>query len=292
MEEITISSIKSLFPKRDIISNKGTFGQSVIIGGSKNYIGAPEFSNMASNKVLISLGKASMRSGCGTSVLAIPDTLSADLYGLTQFSSLFSLTSKDGQIVYREQEIDSLMLRATAFAIGMGMGMGDAENIVKHILDKGKQNIVIDADGLNATKGIKNYMGRCILTPHIKEMERISGVDIEIIKKDPDGVCKNYAKKVNAIVVLKGSPVSYISDGDKVYKNVTGNVRLAKGGSGDVLSGIICGLLAWGMNILDAAKAGCYILGRAAEISDINEYSSLPTDIIDLIPKVLDEVMA
>ena len=292
MEEITISSIKSLFPKRDIISNKGTFGQSVIIGGSKNYIGAPEFSNMASNKVLISLGKASMRSGCGTSVLAIPDTLSADLYGLTQFSSLFSLTSKDGQIVYKEQEIDSLMLRATAFAIGMGMGMGDAENIVKHILDKGKQNIVIDADGLNATKGIKNYMGRCILTPHIKEMERISGVDIEIIKKDPDGVCKNYAKKVNAIVVLKGSPVSYISDGDKVYKNVTGNVRLAKGGSGDVLSGIICGLLAWGMNILDAAKAGCYILGRAAEISDINEYSSLPTDIIDLIPKVLDEVMA
>ena len=292
MEEITISSIKSLFPKRDIISNKGTFGQSVIIGGSKNYIGAPEFSNMASNKVLISLGKASMRSGCGTSVLAIPDTLSADLYGLTQFSSLFSLTSKDGQIVYKEQEIDSLMLRATAFAIGMGMGNGDAENIVKHILEKGSQNIVIDADGLYATKGIKNFMGRCILTPHIKEMERISGVDIEIIKKDPDGVCKNYAKKVNAIVVLKGSPISYISDGDNVYKNVTGNVRLAKGGSGDVLSGIICGLLAWGMNILDAAKAGCYILGRAAEISDINEYSSLPTDIIDLIPKVLDEVMA
>ena len=292
MEEITISSIKSLFPKRNITSNKGTFGQSVIIGGSKNYIGAPEFSNMASNKVLVSLGKASMRSGCGTSVLAIPDTLSADLYGLTQFSSLFSLTSKDGQIVYNEEEIDSLIVRATAFAIGMGMGNGDAENIVKHILDKGKQNIVIDADGLYATKGIKNFMGRCILTPHIKEMERISGVDIETIKKDPAEVCKSYAKKVNAIVVLKGSPISYISDGDNVYKNVTGNVRLAKGGSGDVLSGIICGLLAWGMNILDAAKAGCYILGRAAEISDINEYSSLPTDIIDLIPKVLDEVMA
>lgn len=292
MEEITISSIKSLFPKRDITSNKGTFGQSVIIGGSKNYIGAPEFSSLASNKVLISLGKASMRSGCGTSVLAIPDTLSADLYGLTQFSSLFSLTSKDGQIVYKEEEIDSLMVRATAFAIGMGMGYGDAENIVKHILEKGNQNIVIDADGLNASKGIKNYMGRCILTPHIKEMERISGVDIETIKKDPAKVAQNYAKKVNAIVVLKGSPISYISDGEKVYKNSTGNVRLAKGGSGDVLSGIICGLLAWGMNILDAAKAGCYILGRAAEISDINEYSSLPTDIIDLIPKVLDEVMA
>ena len=292
MEEITISSIKSLFPKRDIMSNKGTFGQSVIIGGSKNYIGAPEFSNMASNKVLVSLGKASMRSGCGTSVLAIPDTLSADLYGLTQFSSLFSLTSKDGQIVYKEEEIDSLMVRATAFAIGMGMGNGDAESIVKHILDKGSQNIVIDADGLYATKGIKNFMGRCILTPHIKEMERISGVDIETIKKDPAKVAQNYAKKVNAIVVLKGSPVSYISDGEKVYRNVTGNVRLAKGGSGDVLSGIICGLLAWGMNILDASKAGCYILGRSAEISDINEYSSLPTDIIDLIPKVLDEVMA
>ena len=74
-----------------------------------------------------------MRSGCGTSVLAIPDTLSADLYGLTQFSSLFSLTSKDGQIVYNEKEIDSIMLRATAFAIGMGMGNGDAENIVKHV---------------------------------------------------------------------------------------------------------------------------------------------------------------
>ena len=292
MEEITLNTIKSLFPRRDIKSNKGTFGQSVIIGGSKNFVGAPEFSSMASNKVLVSLGKASMRSGCGTSVLAFPDILSADLYGLTQFSSLFSLTSKDGQIVYNASQIDSLMVRGTAFAIGMGMGQGDAESIVKHILDCGKQNIVIDADGLYATKSIENFKGRCILTPHIKEMERISGIDIKTIQENSAYIAKEYAKNKNAIVVIKGSPISYISDGEKVYKNVTGNVRLAKGGSGDVLSGIICGLLAWGMNILDAAKAGCYILGRAAEISDINEYSSLPTDIIDLIPKVLDEVMA
>lgn len=292
MERVSLESIKSLFPKRDNSSNKGTFGQSVIIGGCKNFVGAPEFSTLASNKVLVSLGKASMRSGAGTSVLAIPDTLSADLYGLTQFSSIFSLTSKDGYIAFNASEIDALMQRGTAFAIGMGMGNGDAESIVNHILDKGSQNIVIDADGLYATKGIKDFNGRCILTPHIKEMERISGIDIETIKKDGAKIAKNYAKKVNAIVVLKGSPISYISDGEKVYENITGNVRLAKGGSGDVLSGIICGLLAWGMNILDAAKAGCYILGRAAEISDINEYSSLPTDIIDLIPKVLDEVMA
>ena len=291
MEKITKEYVKTLFKKRDIESNKGTFGQSVIIGGSKNFVGAPQFANFSAEKILVSLGEASMRSGCGTSYLAVPDFLAQNIYSTALYSAIFSLSSKDGFIVYKKDEIDTLMKRGTAFAIGMGLGMGDSENIVRHILDEGNQNIVIDADALNGTKNITDFKGKCVLTPHIGEMEKISEIDKHIILKNPEKIALEYAKLTNSVVVLKGSPKSYISDGNVVFENTTGNVRLAKGGSGDILSGIIVGLLAWGMPILDAAKASTYILGRCAELSTINEYSSLPTDIIALIPKVLDEVM-
>ena len=91
--------------------------------------------------------------------------------------------------------------------------------------------------------------------------------------------------------MLKGTPESIITDGNIVYKNATGNVSLAKGGSGDILSGIICGLLAWGLDPIKAAYCGAYILGRCAELNKMNEYSTLPEDIVAQIPKVLDEVI-
>ena len=288
---VTKELVKECFPKRDINSNKGTFGHAVIIGGSAKYVGAPQFSSSAALTTISALGKASMRVGAGTSQIAVPDFLATNLYSLTLYSAIYSLKSKNGNIEFDKTQIDELMHRATAFAIGMGMDKGDAKNIVQYILDNGSQNMVIDADGLSSTSSIDFLKNRCILTPHLKEFSRLTNMDIEDIKKDSISICQNYAKNRGCILLLKGTPETIITDGKIVYKNTTGNVSLAKGGSGDVLSGIICGLLAWGLDLIKAAYCGSYILGKCAELNTINEYSTLPEDIVSQISKVLDEVV-
>ena len=254
-------------------------------------MGAPQFANWSSTAVLSALGKAAMRVGAGTSQIAVPDFLTSDLYNSTLYSAIYSLKSNNGNIVFEEYQIYEILARATAFAIGMGMDKGDAKSIVQYILDSGKQNIVIDADGLASTSKIKDLKNRCILTPHIKEFSRLTNLSIEDIKKDTISICQNYAKNKGCILLLKGTPETIISDGKNVFKNTTGNVSLAKGGSGDVLSGIICGLLAWGLEPIKAAYCGAYILGRCAELNTVNEYSTLPEDIVAQIPNVLDEVL-
>lgn len=288
---VTKDLVKECFPKRDINSNKGTFGHAVIIGGSAKYVGAPQFTSSASLTTISALGKASMRVGAGTSQIAVPDFLAINLYSLTLYSAIYSLKSKNGNIEFDKTQIDELMHRSTAFAIGMGMDKGDAKSIVQYILDNGSQNMVIDADGLASTSEINDLKNRCILTPHLKEFSRLTNLSIEDIKKDIVSICQNYAKNRGCILVLKGTPETIITDGKIVYKNTTGNVSLAKGGSGDVLSGIICGLLAWGLDPIKAAYCGSYILGRCAELNTMNEYSTLPEDIVSQIPKVLDEVV-
>lgn len=293
-EAILVSKelVKNNFPKRNPDSNKGTFGRSVVIGGSAKFVGAPQFANCSSIAILSALGKASMRVGAGTSTICVPAFLADKLYSFTLYSGICSLKTDGANILYDEKQIDELIISSSSFAIGMGMDNGDAKSIVERILNKGSQNIVIDADALNTTKDIKDYMRRCILTPHIKEFSKLTGLSVEDIKKDPIPCAKRYAKQKNCIVLLKGTPNTYITDGNVVYLNTTGNVSLAKGGSGDVLSGIIVGLLAWGMEPIKAAYTGAYILGRCAEVSNVNEYSSLPEDIIAQIPNVLDEVMS
>ena len=288
---VTKELVKECFPKRDNNANKSTFGHAVIIGGSAKYVGAPQFSSSASLAIISALGKAAMRVGAGTSQLCVPDTLSPFLYQSTLYSSIYSLKSEDGNIACDESQIDEIMTRATAFAIGMGMDKGDSESIVLHILKNGEQNIVIDADGLASTSEIKDLKNRCILTPHIKEFSRLTNLSIEDIKKDAISICQNYAKNRDCILLLKGTPETIITNGKNVFKNTTGNVSLAKGGSGDILSGIICGLLAWGLEPIRAAYCGAYILGRCAEINTMNEYSTLPEDIVAQIPNVLDEVL-
>ena len=288
---VTKELVKECFPKRDINSNKGTFGHAVIIGGSAKYVGAPQFSSSATLTTISALGKASMRVGAGTSQIAVPDFLATNLYSLTLYSAIYSLKSNNGNIEFDKTQIDELMHRATAFAIGMGMDKGDAKNIVQYILDNGSQNMVIDADGLSSTSSIDFLKNRCILTPHLKEFSRLTNLDIEDIKKDTIPLAKNYAKKRDCILVLKGTPETIITDGNIVYKNTTGNVSLAKGGSGDILSGIICGLLAWKLEPIKAAYCGAYILGRCAELNKVNEFSTLPEDIVAQIPKVIDEVI-
>lgn len=286
MNEFIASALNRVFAQRPKDAHKGIFGQTVIIGGCLNFVGAPKFSAHSAAE----FGRCSMLCGTGTSVLAVPDFLAEALYDKVDFSAIYPLRSYNGYIKFDGNEISKLMRRATSFAIGMGAGEGECGKIVKYILENGSQKIVIDADALRQCRDM-NFKHRAVLTPHIGEMGELTGLSADRILEAPDKICLEYAKEHACVVVLK-SATSYISDGKSVVENTSGNCKLSKGGSGDVLSGIIAALASFNDNIYDAAVCGAYMLGRCAELSDVNEFSHLPTDVIDNIPKVIDEILS
>lgn len=278
-------SIAPLFVPRKSDVSKADFGKAIIVGGSKNYVGAPTFSLSSLAEILTSLGKVSMLVGAGTSSIVVPDFLVDAVYPSLRYSAVYGMKSNAGVMTFDEENFAKIVKGKSAVAIGMGMGDCDIKPFINYLLDKTDINFVVDADGLKSVDGI-DFQGRAVLTPHVGEFSRMTGRSIEEIKQNPSALALDDSLKRNCVVVLKDC-VSHITDGKVVYENRTGNPALAKGGSGDVLSGIICGLLSVGFSPLDAGRCGSFILGHAAEISNVNEYSSLPTDIVEEIPNVV-----
>ena len=274
--------IAPLFPPLKDDINKGDLGRLVIVGGSKNYVGAP---------LLAEMGAAAMTVGNGTNVLAVPSFLLQPLYKRVVLSSLFALSDDSSAIVFKKSEFEELKSRTTAFAVGMGMGKGDALSITNYLLNDTALNFVLDADALSVAKVVSDFKNRAVLTPHILEFSRITGYSKEEIISNAPNLAIEFAKEKKCVLILK-SHNSIVTDGESVFVNKSGNAHLAKGGSGDVLSGILGGLIARNVKNFDAAKAACYILGRCAELSNINEYSHQATDTVSFIPKVLDEFTA
>ena len=284
-----LSSLQFRLPFRTEEGNKGSFGRCVIVGGSANYVGAPRFAAESAEETLALLGEAAMRSGAGTTVLAVPDFLAEALYPVLRYSALFPLPSADGNILFDEKKAAELAKKATSFAIGMGMADGDAESYVRFLLNNTDCRMVLDADGLKCADRIADFKGRAVLTPHTGEFAAMTGIPADEVKGNAAELCRRYAAEHSCVLLLKGHE-SYISDGREVWCNRTGNSRLSKGGSGDVLSGIIGGLLAWDVPLLLAARTGAYVLGRSAEFSRTNALSHLPDDIMSTLPLAFDEL--
>lgn len=296
MKTATADYLKSAFMPRPSDCHKGDFGQVCVIGGSAYYVGAPQFAAESSRELnyaagsLCGCGVASMLSGCGTSVLAVPDFLADKLYSNVRFSAIYPLKSDGKKLTFDKRQLDCLMKKCTAFVIGPGTADGETDKIAEYILKEGIQPVIIDADALIKTAPFK-FGGRAVLTPHIGEMSALTGLSPSQIKADAAEICRRYAFSRDCVCVLKGFE-TYISDGEAIYTNSNGNAKLAKGGSGDVLCGIIGALAARGIDLLKSAVCGCYILGRCAELSRVNEYSHLPDDIIGKISDVVTEIMS
>lgn len=274
---VTADYVKKFFTPLGKTINKGSLGRLVLVGGSKNYVGA----------VLLA-SEAAMRVGLGTSMLACPKSICSDLRSRVLYSGLFPLSEVDGNIKFVKEEFAELSNGATAFAVGMGGANGEFENCVDYIFENTSLNFVLDADGLKSIgQNAKRYGYRAVFTPHPKEMSKLCGYSVEDILNSPVEIAKEYAKSHEIILLLKGYK-TIITDGERVMLNVSGSPKMAKGGSGDVLSGVIGALLARGVLPFDAACAGAFICGKAAENSSINEYSFLPTDTINEIVKVVD----
>ena len=260
IEILEAEQIKKFYPKRARNSHKGTYGSATIVAGSKKYPGA----------AVLSL-KGALRSGCGY----------VKLFSCDYVKGL--LVPKLPQVIY----LDKPDLNSEAIAIGMGMGATkETYNAVTSLLKNYAGSLIIDADGLNALSlfGIdilQEKTCKVILTPHVKEFSRLTNLSVEEILKNPVGLSKEFSNKYGVTLLLKGA-ASIICEGDRVVLNTRGTTALSKGGSGDILSGFMCGCLARGLAPFEAASCAAYTLGVAAEIAseEKTDYCATADDII------------
>ena len=274
-----------VFPQRKQNSNKGTYGRAVIIGGCKNYVGAVKIANM---------GISSLRVGAGLNAIAIPKSLTPAILPNIIESTIICLDELDGNLKFNKNQLNDLLKTASAIAVGMGMGPNKAENkkIIKYIVENTTRPILIDADGLNAFEDDGAFLlnhENVIITPHPKEFSRLFHIHMEDILDDPMTVVKNVIKYTKATVLLKGSS-TIIARGDEAYLVVNGTPALAKGGSGDTLSGVILGLLAQGFDIEKSAYTGAYLCAKAATRCEYeySQYGVLASDVAKEIKNIIN----
>ena len=273
--------VNRLLPPRKPDSHKGTYGHLAVIGGRRGFEGA---SLLAS--------RAALRSGCGLVTLFLskgsaiqkPDEVIASYFPVD--------LEKITDVVLQEK----LFNRQNALVIGPGLGLSSqACKLVKKVLEL-DMKVLIDADGLNCVAKNPDLLGkhRCdlVITPHIGEMSRLTGLEKDEVKKNKINVAKEFARKNNLTLVLKDAVTVVASARGSLFINDGGVTALSKGGSGDVLSGVVGSLMARGLAVEQAAVVGVYLhteCGRAAQKLKSDD-SVKAGDLIHLLPEVLSQL--
>lgn len=256
-------------PTREKISNKGTFGKILNISGSHYMPGCAYLSSVAA-----------LKTGAGYVALASEENVLDTVSKLAPEVVLSPIS--------KIQEINP-----TVLLIGCGLSTSDnAKEIFKKVIPS-QIPTVIDADGLNILAESNLKLNKItILTPHPKEASRLLNCSLENILINMEKAAKQICEKYNCITVLK-SHNTIVTDGEKIYYNTTGNSALAKAGSGDVLAGMIAGLLAQGAAPYDASCLGVYLHGLAGDLAknDLTEYGVLATDTIRYIPYAIKKLL-
>ena len=259
-----------MYKPRDKFSHKGNFGHALIIGGSYGKIGA-----------VILASKGALSSGAGLITAYMPKCGYIPLQ--TAFPEAMVITDES------ENYISNITFNIEPTVIGIGVGMEIEKQTLlafDNFLKQNKAPLVIDADGINCLSKNKELLKllpkNTVLTPHPKELERLIGKwkdDFDKLKK-----MKAFAKKYQIIIVLKGANSLIVAE-DKLYVNSTGNPGLATAGTGDVLTGIITGLIAQGYDPLAASIFGVYLHGKAADIAvdDLGYQSLIASHIIEAL---------
>ena len=276
----------ALLPQRPVRSNKGSFGKVLTIGGSLGMAGAISLTSMAAYKV-----------GCGTVTTAVPKCIIETMQQKLTEVMAIGLDDNEGHFSKEaSKQLKAILPNYHIVAIGPGMGRDRAMiSLLVEVLESDKP-CIIDADGLyfipEVLEILKARVAPTILTPHPGEMARLVGASIEDILKDPLNYAINFSKKFNTITVLKLEKTVIADRTGVIYINRYGNSGLAKGGSGDTLTGIITGLLAQHMTPIDAVKLGVYLQTRSADLAKdaLSEYSFLASDVIHFLSKTFLEL--
>lgn len=281
----TGKDIQSLLPERSPDSHKGSFGHLLVIAGSVGKTGAASMT-----------GLSALRVGAGLVTIAIPEGLNDILeIKLTEVMTLPLPETDDHSIsMSAEKILIKTIKNMTASAIGPGLSTHpETARLVRRLITMAEKPVLIDADGINALIGYLDILKRSkaplILTPHPGEMARLIGKSSKDIQKDRIGIAQDFAMKYRVYLVLKGARTVFADPHGNVYINTTGNPGMATAGTGDVLTGIIGGLIAQGIEILDAIKIGVYIHGLAGDLASktFGEMGMIAGDMIERIPEAI-----
>ena len=287
---MTNSELASLIPERPINSHKGTFGHVFIIAGSRGLTGAG---------ALASLG--ALYSGAGLVTLGIPESLNSIMeMKLTEVMTKPLSETTDGSLSKKaKKEIFDFSSRVDVVAIGPGLSRNsETSSLVCELVESLEKPIVIDADGINALARhvsiLKKRKYPTIITPHPGEMAGLIERHVSEVTSDRIGIAEKFAITYKTITLLKGARTIIADERGNVYINPTGNPALAIGGMGDVLTGLISGLIAQGLSGLDGAKLGAYLHGLAADIwKDENKLDRCltATQLANYIPKAFVKLL-
>ena len=265
-------------PKRRENSHKGTYGKMLVIAGSPTISGAAYFAAAAAYQM-----------GSGLVKIYTPQE---NLFAMQTLlpEALIEIYDRSRPAL---KQLKQCMDWADAIVIGPGLGTDrNADKILKYVISKSEVPVVIDADGINLLAESKicllDHTSPIVLTPHIQEMARLSGVEKTEILKNPMSLAKEFTEEYPVTLVLKDARTVVAKENELLYVNTSGNSGMATGGSGDVLAGIIGSLIGQGMEVYEAAKLGVYLHGRAGDAASAakSAYSMTARDLLDGITEV------
>ncbi|HZQ19070.1 MAG TPA: NAD(P)H-hydrate dehydratase [Terriglobales bacterium] len=294
---ITPKEIVPLIGPRPRDSNKGMYGHLLVVGGSVGKTGAA-----------VMAGFSALRMGAGLVTVATPQSALATVAGFHPELMTEPLAETDSGTISSEslKTFEQIAERKTVLAIGPGISRDPSTaEFVRTVVQQSQTTIVLDADGLNAFEGRANDFKRrpnaganqttLVLTPHPGEMSRLTGLSIAAIQRDRTNVARTFAQEHKVIVVLKGDRTIITNPNGEAWVNTTGNPGMATGGTGDILTGMVAGMLAQNpKRAFEAVLAAVYLHGLAGDIAreKMGEHSLVATDLITALPLALRRVRA
>jgi ADP-dependent NAD(P)H-hydrate dehydratase / NAD(P)H-hydrate epimerase len=287
---ITTAEVAPLVGPRPLAANKGSFGHVLVIGGSVGKAGAAAMAGMAA-----------VRTGAGLSTVATPRSVLATVAGFHPEVMTEPLDETDvGSISTRalNERMDALIKGKTVLAVGPGISRNpETSEFVRSLVMKCKTHLVLDADGLNAFEGRAaelNGKGRSfVITPHPGEMARLAASTVAAVQRDRINVARTFAREHELILVLKGHRTLIAQPDGTIWVNTTGNPGMATGGTGDILTGMVAGLIAQNPErIAEAVIGAVYLHGLAGDVAreSMGEHSLVATDLIKAFPEAFRRV--
>ena len=274
---------KTLLPPRKEDGHKGDFGKLLVLGGSVGYTGAPYLA-----------ASAAVHSGCGLVYLGVPESIWAVEAQKCVSAMPFPLPETDGRLCLAAlDKMQDKLKGCDVLALGPGLGRGkETEQLVHALLWQVKEPLVLDADGINAFEThipeIKRRQGKVtVMTPHEGEFFRAGGD----LSRGRESGAQAYAARWGVYLILKGHRTIVAAPDGRLAVNTTGNSGMAKGGSGDILSGMVVSLLGQGMEPFDACCAAVSCHGRAGALAaaELGERGMSPADLLSRLPYAFKE---
>jgi len=284
MQTLTDTEAGQLLPVRALRSNKGNFGRITIFAGCSEMPGAASLASSAAYVV-----------GGGLVCACVLDDVAQVIFRWQREVITHILPGKNG--MYCKESVKAVtdeLNKSNVILIGPGLGRSpDVTEFVKEIIFLARAPLVIDADALFAVSQdlniLKEIKTQCVITPHIGEMSRLTGAQVQDILDNTAVTACQFSKENNVVTLLKDARTIIAHPNGNYYINTTGNNALSKAGTGDVLAGMIARFIAQGSDVFTASALSAYIHGRAGETAslDLSSYSVAASDLFKYIPSVI-----